>query len=76
MRNAVHAMRCATIVVQRVGVSVSTVLSGVPNDKLQPDGLTSEYRNITLSTTHPDDLSDVDTYIAFRPSPDVWVVDS
>ena len=36
----------------------------------------SEMGELTLHTAHPNDTSDVDAYLVFRPSQGVWVVDS
>lgn len=36
----------------------------------------SELGTLTLHTAHPNDKSDVDAYVVFKPSQGVWVVDS
>jgi len=36
----------------------------------------SEMGELTLHTAHPNDTSDVDAYLVFRPTQGVWVVDS
>jgi len=36
----------------------------------------SEMGELTLHTAHPNDTSDVDAYVVFRPTQGVWVADS
>lgn len=36
----------------------------------------SEDGKLILHTAHPNDTSDVDAYVVFKPSQGVWVVDS
>lgn len=43
------------------------------SDRMDPY---SNAGTLSLHTAHPNDTSDVDAYLVFRPSQGVWVVDS